>query len=185
MAKKDIKHREIIDKAKQKWQKKSADEKTAWSRMFRRGVERWILMWNILKRIEKEFNIDVMGIVREEIWKYSFNVGKNLAKKYKKHGVKELYDAFNAQFEGLADPIWLEFDDKVLHKWNRACPNYQHFKDLGWTDEQIKEAAPYFCLQDIGIMTGFNPKLEVFPQSRLLMLGHSHCTYRVEDHGGK
>jgi hypothetical protein len=185
MTKEKIKYQKIVAGAKKKWGKKSPEEKAAWNRMFRRGVERWILMWNILKRIEKEFHIDVMGIVREEIWKYSFSAGRNLAKKYKKHGVKELYEAFNAQFEGLADPIWLEFNDKVIHKWNRACPNYQHFKDLGWTDEQIKETAPYFCLQDIGIMTGFNPKLEVFPQSRLLMLGHSHCTYRVEDRGGK
>ena len=58
MAKEKIKHKEIIEEAKQKWGKKTADEKTAWNRMFRRGVERWILMWNIIKRIEKEFNID-------------------------------------------------------------------------------------------------------------------------------
>jgi len=53
---------------------------------------------------------------------------------------------------------------------------------------ELNDKAPAqveFCLQDIGIMTGFNPKLEVFPQARPLMSGDSHCTYRVEDHGGE
>lgn len=185
MSEEQIKYPEILAEAKKKWEKKSPEEKAALNRMFRRGVERWILMWNIIKRIEKEFNLDLMGIVREEIWKYSFKTGQDLAKKYKNHGIKELYDAINSQFEGLAEPEWLEFNDKVMYKWNHACPNIQHFRDLGWTDEQIKETAPYLCLQDIGMMTGFNPKNEVFHQTRLIMAGDSHCTYRVEDHGGK
>lgn len=41
--------------------------------------------------------------------------------------------------------------------------------------------APYFCLLSYGTMQGFNPDLEVFPQSRILMRGDSHCSYRVED----
>lgn len=185
MADEKMKYAHVVAEAKKKWEALSPKEKEIYHRVFRRGVERFILMWDILKAIEKNFNIDVMGIVREEIWKHSFEAGKKLAAKYKKHGVKELYDAFNAQFEGLVEAKWFELNDKALHKWNFACPNYQHFKDLGKTDEEIKEIAPYFCLQDIGIMTGFNPKLEVFPQSRLLMSGDSHCTYRVEDHGGE
>lgn len=185
MAEGEIKYPEILAEAKRKWEEKSPEEKAALHRMFRRGVERWILMWDIIKRIEKEFNINVTDIVRDEIWKHSFKAGQELAKKYKKHGTKELYDAINSFFEGLTEPEWLEFNDKVFHKWNRACPNIQHFRDLGWTEEQIKETAPYFCLQDQAIMTGFNPKNEVFQQTRLLMAGDSHCTYRVEDHGEK
>lgn len=142
-------------------------------------------MGYIIKAIEKNFNIDVMGIVREEIWKHSFEAGQKLAEKYEEHGIKELYDAFISQFEGLVEPEWFELNDKVLHKWNHACPNYRHFRGPGKTDDEIKEIALYYCLQDIGIMAGFNPKLEVFPQSRLLMAGDSHCTYRVEDHEGK
>jgi hypothetical protein len=185
MSDEKMKYSNIIADAKKKWEDLSLREKEIHNRVFRRGVERFILMWDILKAIEKKFDINVMGIVREEIWKHSFEAGKKLAKKYQKQGVKELYDAFNSQFEGLVEGEWFELNDKVLHKWNYACPNYQHFKDLGKSDEEIKEIAPYYCLQDIGIMTGFNPQLEVFPQSRLLMAGDSHCTYRVEDHGGK
>jgi hypothetical protein len=150
--------------------------------MFRRGVDRWILMWNIVKRIEKTFSINVMGIVREEIWKHSFSAGQTLAKQYKTHGIKDLYDAFIAQFVGVMNPVWFEFNDKVMEVWPTACANVSHFRDLGWTDEQIKETAPYYCLQDTGIMAGFNPKFEVFPQPRLLLLGDSHCSYRVENH---
>jgi hypothetical protein len=185
MVKDKVEYSSIIAEAKQKWESLSPKEKEIYNRVFRRGVERFILMWDILKAIEKKFDIDVMGIVRDEIWKHSFEAGEKLALKYKKHGIKELYDAFNAQFEGLVEAEWLEFNDKALQKWNHACPNYQHFKELGKSEKEIAEIAPFFCLQDIGIMSGFNPKLEVFPQSRLLMAGDSHCTYRVEDHGGK
>ena len=142
-------------------------------------------MWDIVKEIEKEFGINAMAIVRRVIWEKSFKAGQGLAKKFKKHGTKELYEAFNSQFEGLVEAEWHEFNDEVLHKWNHACPNLQHLKDLGRTEEEIKEMAPYYCLQDIGIMTGFNPDLEVYPQSRLLMAGDPHCTYRVEDHAKK
>lgn len=180
-----MKYANKVAEAKKKWEETSPREKEMRDASLRKGVERWILMWDIIKAIERSFNIDVMGIVREEIWKHSFEAGQRLGKKDKEHGLKELYDAFNSQFEGLVEAEWLEFNDKIFHKWNHKCPNLQHFRDLGKTDEEIKEIAPYYCLQDIGTMTGFNPKFEVFPQSRLLMQGDSHCTYRVEDHGGQ
>lgn len=185
MTEEKMKYPNVVAEAKKKWDNLTDNEKAISHRVFRRGIERWILMWDILKAIEEKFGINVWDIVREEIWKHSFAAGQNLAKKYERHGVLELYDAFNSQFEGLVQAEWLELNDKVLHKWNHACPNYQHLKDLGKTEEEIKEMAPYYCLQDIGIMTGFNPDLEVFPQSRLLMAGDPHCTYRVEDHGEK
>jgi len=185
MVEEKVKYANLVEESKKKWEQKSPEEKAAWDRMFRRGAERFVLLWDIIKRVEKEFNIDLMGILRDEVWKHSFEAGQNLAKKFKTHGVKDLYVAFNGPFEGLANPIWLEFNDKVSHKWNQSCPNIQHYRDLGKTDEEIKEMAPYICLADIGIMQGFNPKLHVFHQTRLIMLGDSHCVYRVEDHGGE
>jgi len=183
MAKEKVKYADVLAAAKKKWEGLSPRENEISHRVFRRGMERWCLMWDIVKAIEKEFGIDAMGIVRRVIWEKSFKAGQELAKKYKEHGTKELYDAFNSQFEGLVEAEWLEFNDEVLHKWNHACPNIQHLRDLGRSEEEIREMAPYYCLQDVGIMTGFNPELEVYPQSRLLMAGDPHCTYRVEDHG--
>jgi len=185
MVDKKMKYEDVIAEGKKKWEEKSPEEKAALVRFYRRGVERFVLMWDIVKRIEKELNTNVMGIVRDEIWKHSFEAGERLAKKYEEHGLKELYDAFFSQAQGLVDAEWFEFNEKVLHKWNRECPNIQHLRDLGKTDEEIKEIAPYYCLQDIGIIAGFNPILEVFPQSRSLLAGEPHCTYRVEDNGGK
>jgi hypothetical protein len=175
----------LVEESKEKWEKKSPQEKAAWDSMFKRGVDYWCLMWEVVKRIEKEFNINVMGILSDEIWKHFFEAGQRIAKKYEEHGLKEIYDAYTGKFEGLVNADWLEFNDKVLHKWNRSCPSVQHFRNLGKTDEEIKEIAPYYCLQEIGTINGFNPRFEVFPRTRLLLLGDSHCTYRIEDHGGK
>ena len=148
-------------------------------------VSDFILFWDTLKAIEKRFNIDVMGIAREQRWEHSFASGQRLAKKFQNHGVKDLYDAYNSQFEGLVRAKWFECNDKAFQKWNFACPCIDHFRNLGKTDEEIKEMAELFCLADIGIMQGFNPELEVYPQPRLLMRGDSHCAYRTEDHRGE
>jgi len=49
-----------------------------------------------------------MDIAREERWKSAFAAGQKLAKKYKNHGVKDLYNAYNSQFEGLVNAKCLE-----------------------------------------------------------------------------
>lgn len=185
MEREKIKYADRIEKAKKKWQEMSPQQKALLNTSNAASARAFTLWWDTLKVIEKKFNIDVMGIAKEERWKHSFEAGQRLAAKYTEHGIKDLYDAYNSQFEGVVQAEWLELNDEYLHKWNFNCPIIQHFKDLGKTDEEIREMAPYYCLADIGIMTGFNPKLEVFPQSRLLMRGDSHCTYRVEDHGGR
>lgn len=185
MAEEKMKYANMILEAKKKWENLSTKEKELHDAGFKKGAERFILIWDFAMAIEKKFKIDVKSILREEIWKKSFVAGQRMAMRYEKHGIKELYDAYNSQFEGLVEAEWFELDDKALHKWNHQCPVIKHFKDLGKNAEEISEMAPYYCLQDIGFMTGFNPKLEVFHQSRLLMKGDSHCTYRVEDHGEK
>lgn len=178
----EVKYKKELQDTLDAWGKKSLEEKAAIDRMFQRGVQRWILMWDIIKRVENEYNINLRGLVREEIWRSSLKVGQDLAKKYKTHRLKDLYEAFLGFFEGLCKFEWFEFNEEVLEVWCHECPNMRHFKEAGLSDEQIKEMAPYFCLQDIGIMTGFNPQNEVFIQPRLLLQGDSHCSYRVEAH---
>jgi len=185
MAEEEMKYANTILEAKKKWENLSKNEKEIHDASFRKGAERFILIWDFAGAIEKKFTIDVKSVLREEIWNKSFATGQRMATKYAEHGIKELYDAYNSQFEGLIEAQWIELNDKVLHKWNHKCPVIKHFRDLGKSAEEISEMAPYYCLQDIGFMTGFNPKLEVFQQTRLLMKGDSHCTYRVENHGGK
>jgi len=177
-----VKYKKELQESLDTWEKKSSEEVAALDRMFQRGAQDWILMWDIIKKVEREYNINLRGLVREEIWRSSYKTGQNLAKKYKNHVLKDLYNAFLGFFEGLCKYEWFEFNDVILEVWCHECPNIRHFKEAGWTDEQIKETAPYFCLQDIGIMTGFNEQNEVFIQPRLLMSGHSHCSFRVEAH---
>jgi len=181
MAEDRLKYIDYVTECKNNWDKSSPKEKELYQAVIGTMVSGFLLWWDTLKAIEKKFNIDVMGIAREERWKFSLAAGQRLAKKYENHGLKDLYDAFNSQFEGIVNAEWLECNDNVFHKWNFACPCIDHFRDLGRSDEEIKEMAPYFCLLSYGTMQGFNPELEVFPQSRILMKGDSHCSYRVED----
>ena len=175
-----VKYAKELQEKLDEWESKSPEVMIAFEKMFQRGVHRFILMWNIIKRIEKEFNINVSGIVRDEIWKNSYQAGQKLAENYKTHGLKDLYDGFLGFFELFCKYEWFEFNDKVLELRCHACPNLRHFKEAGWTSEQIKEVAPYFCLADIGVMTGFNPRNDVFPQARLILNGDQYCSYRVE-----
>ena len=182
MSEDKMKYAVHIEESKKEWDKLTSKEKELFHEIIATAVNDFILLWDTLKAIEKKFNIDVMGIAREQIWKHSFAAGERLAKGFKEHGTKDLYDAYNSQFEGVAQAKWLECNDKVFHKWNLACPAIEHFKNLGKTDEEIKEMSEFFCLSDYGVMQGFNPELEVFPQSRLIMRGDSYCSYRTEDH---
>ena len=175
-------YRDRILAAKKRWDEYSDTEKALFKMIISTLVEDFLLWWDTLKAIEKKFKIDVWGIAREERWKHSFENGRRRAKKFKEHGTKDLYDAYNATFEGVVDAIWIECNDRCFHKWNRNCPCIEAFRELGRTDNEIKEMAPLFCLADQAIMTGFNPELEVFAQTRLLMAGDDHCTYRFEDH---
>lgn len=176
-----FKYKDKILAAEKQWDEFPGSEKALFKELAFTDVRGFLLWWDTLKAIEKKFNIDVWGIAREERWKHSFEAGQALAKKFKEHGTKDLYDAYNSTFEGMVDAIWIEANDKVFHKWNRACPCIEAFKELGRTDEEIKEMAPLFCLDDQAIMTGFNPELDVFAQTRLLMAGDDHCVYRFED----
>jgi len=175
-------YKDRILAAKKRWDGYSDTEKALFKMIIFTLVEDFLLWWDTLKAIERKSNVDVWGIAREERWKHSFENGRRRAKKLKEHGTKDLYDAYNATFEGVVDAIWIECNDRCFHKWNRKCPCIEAFKELGRTDEEIKELAPLFCLADQAIMVGFNPALEVFAQTRLLMAGNDHCTYRWEDH---
>ena len=185
MGKEKIKYADRIAAAKRKWEESTPEFKEAFHAGILRGVVGFLLWWDTLKAIEEKFNIDVMGIARKMRWKSAFEMGQRMAKKYNEPGIKELYDAYPGQFEGVCEPKFFEFNDEVFHVWLHHCPVVQNFKDLGRTDEEIKEMAPLYCLADEAIMAGFNPDSEVYAQPRLLMRGDSHCTYRVENHKGR
>src|SRR4030066_840476 len=118
MAEEKMKYANMILEAKKKWENLSTKEKEIHDASFRKGAERFILIWDFAKAIEKKFKIDVKSILREEIWNKSFTAGQRMATKYKEHGIKELYDVYNSQFEGLVKAQWFELNDRVLHKWN-------------------------------------------------------------------
>lgn len=187
MAKEKIQYMNLLSEAIKKWEKVPPEAKEMGVAKTIASVRGFDLLWTVVKRIEETYRIDVKGILREERWKQAFAVGQGLAKKYKEHGIKDLYNAFFSQYEGSETPsrhIWFELNDERDHHWVLRCPNLQHFRDLGRTDEEIKEMAPYFCLQDVALVKGFNSKFEV-SQPVTIMMGDDHCAYIVDDHGGK
>jgi len=175
-------YKDKILAAAKAWEEHTDTEKALFKMIISTLVEDFLLWWDTLKRIEKEFGINPWDIAREERWKSSFANGRRRAKKFKGGGTTDIYDAYNSTFEGIVDAIWIEANDRCFHKWNRNCPCIEAFKELGRTDEEVKELAPLFCLADQAIMTGISPECEVFAQTRLLMAGDDHCTYRFEDH---
>jgi len=177
-----FKYKEKILAARKRWEAYSDTEKALFRNIVSTGVESFLLWWDTLKRIEKEFGINPWSIAREERWKSALANGRRQAEKFKGGGTVDIYDGYNSTFEGIVDAIWVEANDRCFHKWNRNCPAIGAFKELGRSDEEIKELAPLFCLADQAIMTGISPECEVFAQTRLIMRGDDHCTYRFEDH---
>lgn len=185
MADEKIKYADLIEANKKRWEESSSEQKEGFLGAVDGLVEGFLLWWDTLKAIEEKFNIDVMGIAREERWKNQYEHGQRLAKNFKEHGIKDLYAAYGSTFEGICEKEYFEFNDDRYYMWIHHCPVYDAFKKVGRSDEEIKEMAPLFCLEDQAIMQGFNPELEVHAQSRLLMRGEGHCTYFVEDFHGK
>ena len=177
-------HKDRILAAQKQWEQYSDTEKALFGVIVSSVVDGFLLWWDTLKRIEKEFGINPWGIAREERWKSGVADGQRKAKNCKEHGTKDLYDAYNAAFEGIVNAIWIEATDKAFHKWNRVCPCESTFKERR-TDEEIREMAPWFCLTDQAVMTGFNPELDVFAQTRLILAGDDCCVYRFEDNKGE
>jgi len=174
-------YKDKILAAQKRWNDYSDTEKALFKMIISSLVEGFLLWWDTLKRIEKEFGINPWGIAREERWKSNFENGRKRAKKFKGGGTVDIYDAYNSTFEGVVDAIWIEANDNAFHKWNRVCPCLETFKEFGRTDEEIKELAPLFCLADQAIMAGVSPECDVFAQTRLIMAGDDHCVYRFED----
>lgn len=174
----------LLSEAKKKWGQMSPEAQELWYVDVATDCQGFLLLWDVVKRIEETFKIDVKGILREERWKHSFAYGQELAKKYKKHGIKELYDAYSYTYEGRGHRAWFELNDQRAHWWVLECPLYKYFKEAGRTDEEIREMAPFYCFQDEALMKGFNPNFEVAAPTKI-MAGDDHCTYIVEDHGGK
>jgi hypothetical protein len=184
MAQEKMKYQDLVDEARKKWEDLLPETKEAYHKMFLRGAQGFALMWDILKAIEARYGIDVMGIAREMRWKHAYEAGQKAAKKFEKNGLKELYLAYSAFFEAICDMEWFTFNDNRLEKHCRRCPPCEAFKELGRTEEEMKEWAWLYCLADEAFWTGFNPEFEVC-QPRLLMRGDPHCTYIAVHHWEK
>ena len=178
---------DMIAEAKKKWDESPPEMKAQWLAGIPKRVVGFLLLWDTLKAIEKKFNnVDVWNITRKITYNAAFAHGQKLAEKYKKfgrQGLKELYDGYFSAYEGVCDFEYLEFDDEVLSLWAHTCPFTQVLKDMGRTEEEIKEIAPLFNLWEYGVISGFNPGFENFPQPRLIMKGDSHSTYYIENPG--
>ena len=178
---------DVIMAAKKAWEESPSELKAQWLAGIPKRVVGFLLLWDTLKEIEKKFNnVDVWNIARKITYNAAFAHGQKLAKKngkFGRQGLKEVYAAFFSKYEGVCDFEYLEFDDTVLSIWAHACPFTQVLKDMGRTDEEIKEMAPLFNLWEYGVLCGFNPEFETFPQPRLKMKGDSYTTYYIEDHG--
>lgn len=178
-----MQYKDLVLAAKKKWDEMSPEE------MARREAGRsefarvFACYWDTLKRIEKEFNINVMALAREEWWNNTFQLGQRLAKMTKKHGIKEFYELIWSDFEGYQKIEWFELSDRRLYCRLRNCTFIEQYRDLGKTDEEMKEIASLFCYGDQGLELGFNPKFEVHSDCRLMMKGDPHCTVYIEDCG--
>jgi hypothetical protein len=178
----------IADAVKKNIAEWEAGRRQAWYRGRYGAAVNWVLMWDTLKDIEKKYSVDALSSLRQQRFRLAFEAGQNAAKARKEkglgNGILDLYDAFIAGFdEGPSKFVWIELNEKCMHYWNLRCVNYQYFRQLGKTDAEIKEMAPFYCLVDQGYMQGFNPNFEVFPYPRIQMAGDSHCSLRIEDHG--
>lgn len=171
-----MKYQYLIDEAKKKYEDLLPETKDAYKRMFLRNTQMFAQMWDILKAIEARYGIDVMGIAREIRWKHAYQAGQRAAKQFEHNGFKELYMAYMGFFEAICDMEWFVFNDNRVEKHCRRCPNMEAFKELGRSEEEMKEWASLFCLADVAFWSGFNPDFEVC-QPRLLMKGDPHCTY--------
>ena len=178
-----MQYKDSVLAAKKKWDEMSPELKEAREAGRAELARVFLCMFDTVKRIEKTYNICVMDIAKEEWWNSMFKLGESLAKLTKKHGIKDLYDVIASGWEGYQKVKWFELSDKGLHCWLRNCTFIDYFRALGKTDEEIKDIASLFCYGDQGLELGFNPKLEVQHDARLMMKGDPHCTILIDDHG--
>ena len=173
-------YKDLIEAGRRAWDESSSDAKAGFYSAVEAEVAGFVLWWDTLKAIEKKFNIDVWNVAREVRWDWAYSMGQRLAKKYKERDLKDLYDAYLAIFEGCCAQEYQEWNDRAIAWWNHGCPGVQPLKEMGKTDEEIKEMSGLFCLMDTALMKGFNPDFDVFPQPRLIMAGDEVCNYRIE-----
>jgi hypothetical protein len=183
MAKEKISNygREAIETSEKQWEARSKEYNAQWVDNIGISQEEFLIMWDALKEVEKKYNINPWGIAKDYRYKEFYAVGQARAKNYKEHGLKELHVAHLGLYAGCCDYEYEEFNEEVYSLWCRACPCLHHWRNLGRSDEEVKELAPYFCTFDYAIMDGFNPELDNYPQQKLIMKGDERCTYRTED----
>jgi hypothetical protein len=181
MGEEKIEYRDLIEEARNKWEILLPETKEAYKKMFLRSAQAFSLMWDILKEIEKRYGISVMELAKEMRWKQAYVAGQKAAKQFEKNGLKELYLSYSSFYEAICDVKWFEFNDNRIEKHCRRCPPQEAFRELGRTEEEMKEWADLFCLADRAFWSGFNPEFEVC-MPRLIMKGDPHCTYIAIHH---
>ena len=173
---------DMIAASKKKWDGRSSEFKEVWKAGLTRKVGGFLGWWDTLKELEKKFNnLYVWKIAEEVRYQSAFAHGQRLARNYKKHGLKELYDAFLGAYVGVGDYEFLEFNDEICSLKMHVDPYLPNFTAAGRTESEIKEMAPYFWLWWPGVISGFNPQFESFVPVRLIMKGDSYTGIHVAD----
>lgn len=136
-------------------------------------------MWDILKAVEEEYSIGVMGVakrIRNEQLRQS---GSERGRKAPYRGILRFYNEFVRKYEGIerGDLEYIEFNDERLEWRFRRCPLKTLFKGLGRTDEELAEMSELLCME-IPKLDAFDPELEVSQTSNILR-GDDYCTYIV------
>ena len=180
-----MKYAYLIEEANKKWEAMGPEGQKLWLDMEDKNLDMFLMLWNCIKRIESELHINVMGIVKDEWVKQFRQRGQEIATNYKEHGLKELHDAIFAHYEGISKSKWIEFNDRRLLMRKTYCPPAEFFRRMVKTDEELKEIAEVHCSAEEALVEGFNPELECAGIPKPMVVGCSHCTYFIEDHGRK
>lgn len=174
-------YQKLRDEEIKKWNAMPQEARDMWDEVLYMDVAGFVLWWDTLKAIEGKCGVDVMGIARALRYKWGIKLGRDMAKRTKNHGLKDLFTVFWPPYENPSEVKVLEFTDDVLTVACTKCPAIPLLKEWGKTDEEIKEMGPYLCLMDPGIYKGFNPEFTVYHPPCLLTLGDECCVFRVED----
>lgn len=176
MPQEKMKYKDLIEESRKIDEALSPEAKEAREMRTLASCKQFAEMMDILKAIEKKYNIDVMSIARKIRWNRAYQEGRKAARNYEKNGIKEYYLAVSRAYEVRCDFEWFEFNDNRSEKHCRKCPPKEAFRKLGRTEQEMKEWASLFCLQDEAFPNGFNPEFEV-AIPRLQLKGDPHCTY--------
>ena len=61
-----MKYAYLVEEANKKWEVMGPEAQKLWFDMEYKNLGMFLMLWNCVKRIEREFNINAMGVVKDE-----------------------------------------------------------------------------------------------------------------------